>query len=441
MINIDLDIPNMPTEDPPDHLLDSPRSIRSSSSHSFLPSSVSDQSSDDDDDIVDDDADIDEDEDEDAKAEYVDNKTQRFTHIKDALNTSNVFKHKQFGQNEESSSDTSSDSDDSDIADNPFFNNGPMFNGPMEPIHSNFREQNRQNNRAKMRIKNNKAKIRRKHALKTHSNKKQKALLRKIQRGRAKKNKRRNKKKKESAPQITKPSKPNPPTFTSVTRDSVTVHWKAPDSDGFSLIDRWNASLMVGEVSGEWKQIYDDVVDKGNKYSVQSLLNGTLYHFRVRCSNSVGWSKWSNRAQVRTKGATDTSVAEQMKHKQSIKDNQQLQKIANDKKKTDRKRKKKQKKKQKQQRKDRQLAEMHQKQEETLKRMAKEQEELDHEYARRLQYDDVLQCNDDTWCMEDDIGKQQEIMDRIKKEGKPKNKWDMKGTASQKKRKHKRKKK
>ena len=91
-----------------------------------------------------------------------------------------------------------------------------------------------------------------------------------------------------------RPATPTNLTATSPSASQITLSWadSVGDATGFSV------EMKIGSTGG-WGQVAT-VVGNTTSYSVTGLQNGTLYSFRLRAYNTVGYSDYSNEAAATT---------------------------------------------------------------------------------------------------------------------------------------------
>ena len=82
-----------------------------------------------------------------------------------------------------------------------------------------------------------------------------------------------------------KPGKPGQPEVKAITKNSATITWQPPSSDGGAKIT--NYILEMHEVSEvKWKTVNRDLAD--TTFTVKGLKEGTEYEFRVTAENKAG---------------------------------------------------------------------------------------------------------------------------------------------------------
>lgn len=93
-----------------------------------------------------------------------------------------------------------------------------------------------------------------------------------------------------------KPEAPSSPTNgTTGAITSLVVRWNVPDASGLA-ITAYEMQAVNGSM-GNWGTPYHPDVFAGSSSNVelvQGLAAGTWYAFRVRASNTAGWSVWSD---------------------------------------------------------------------------------------------------------------------------------------------------
>lgn len=88
-----------------------------------------------------------------------------------------------------------------------------------------------------------------------------------------------------------KPGAPGKPTITAVTKDSCVVAWKPPASDGGAKIRNYYLEKREKK-QNKWISVTTDEI-RETVFSVQNLIEGLEYEFRVKCENLGGESEWS----------------------------------------------------------------------------------------------------------------------------------------------------
>ena len=82
------------------------------------------------------------------------------------------------------------------------------------------------------------------------------------------------------------PGPPSAPTASDVTRESCTLSWRAPDSDGGAEIVGYHVERCLGK-SNRWIRITKDPVPELT-FAVKELIEDNVYEFRVYAVNKVG---------------------------------------------------------------------------------------------------------------------------------------------------------
>jgi len=82
------------------------------------------------------------------------------------------------------------------------------------------------------------------------------------------------------------PGPPSAPTASDVTKDSCTLTWRAPESDGGSAIIGYHVERCLGQ-STRWIRITKDPVPELT-FAVKELIEDNVYEFRVYAVNKVG---------------------------------------------------------------------------------------------------------------------------------------------------------
>ena len=74
----------------------------------------------------------------------------------------------------------------------------------------------------------------------------------------------------------------------SQTSETVTLAWDPPTNNGGAKISGYNVEVQDNETE-EWLPINDMLV-RGNTFTVENLRPDTNYSFRVKAKNAAGWS-------------------------------------------------------------------------------------------------------------------------------------------------------
>jgi len=82
------------------------------------------------------------------------------------------------------------------------------------------------------------------------------------------------------------PGPPSAPTASDVTKDSCTLTWRAPESDGGTEIIGYHVERCLGQ-SSRWIRITKDPV-KELTFPVKELIEDNVYEFRIYAVNKVG---------------------------------------------------------------------------------------------------------------------------------------------------------
>jgi len=84
---------------------------------------------------------------------------------------------------------------------------------------------------------------------------------------------------------IDKPGKPAATKITKIGKNSATLSWESPKSDGGAEITNYVIEYRI-EGGFKWVRIKDVVSD--TKHTVKSLVEGNTYEFRVSAENKAG---------------------------------------------------------------------------------------------------------------------------------------------------------
>jgi titin len=82
------------------------------------------------------------------------------------------------------------------------------------------------------------------------------------------------------------PGPPSAPAVSDVTRQSCSLAWKAPESDGGAEIIGYHVERCTGQ-SSRWIRLTKDPVPE-RSYNVQELIEDNVYEFRISAVNKVG---------------------------------------------------------------------------------------------------------------------------------------------------------
>lgn len=86
-----------------------------------------------------------------------------------------------------------------------------------------------------------------------------------------------------------KPSQPGEIEITSISKDSITIEWERPESDGGKeILGYWVEYRQSGEST--WKKCNKELI-KDRQFTVGGLLEATEYEFRVFAENQTGLSR------------------------------------------------------------------------------------------------------------------------------------------------------
>lgn len=88
------------------------------------------------------------------------------------------------------------------------------------------------------------------------------------------------------------PDAPSTPEITAVTRESITVAWKEPKSDGGSHVFGYHLQ-MKDRNSILWQKVNRTVI-RATHYKVTNINPGLIYEFKVAAENAAGVSAVSN---------------------------------------------------------------------------------------------------------------------------------------------------
>uniref|UniRef100_A0A8C5TSA8 Titin n=1 Tax=Malurus cyaneus samueli TaxID=2593467 RepID=A0A8C5TSA8_9PASS len=92
-----------------------------------------------------------------------------------------------------------------------------------------------------------------------------------------------------SEPVVYKPSQPGEIEITSIFKDSITLEWERPESDGGKeILGYWVEYRQSGEST--WKKCNKELI-KDRQFTVGGLLEATEYEFRVFAENQTGLSR------------------------------------------------------------------------------------------------------------------------------------------------------
>lgn len=87
------------------------------------------------------------------------------------------------------------------------------------------------------------------------------------------------------------PDAPSTPEITAVTRESITVAWKEPKSDGGSHVFGYHLQ-MKDKNSILWQRVNKTVI-RATHFKVTNINAGLIYEFKVAAENSAGISAFS----------------------------------------------------------------------------------------------------------------------------------------------------
>lgn len=82
------------------------------------------------------------------------------------------------------------------------------------------------------------------------------------------------------------PGAPSTPWISNVTRESITVNWKEPSSDGGSHIFGYHL-YMKDKNSILWKKANQTVI-RSTHFKVTNISAGLIYEFKVAAENAAG---------------------------------------------------------------------------------------------------------------------------------------------------------
>lgn len=87
------------------------------------------------------------------------------------------------------------------------------------------------------------------------------------------------------------PDAPSTPEITAVTRETITVTWKEPKSDGGSHVFGYHLQ-MKDRNSILWQRV-NKMVIRATHFKVTSINAGLIYEFKVAAENAAGISAFS----------------------------------------------------------------------------------------------------------------------------------------------------
>lgn len=87
------------------------------------------------------------------------------------------------------------------------------------------------------------------------------------------------------------PDAPSTPEITAVTRESITVAWKEPKSDGGSHVFGYHLQ-MKDRNSILWQRVNKTVI-RATHFKVTNVNAGLIYEFKVVAENAAGVSAFS----------------------------------------------------------------------------------------------------------------------------------------------------
>lgn len=82
------------------------------------------------------------------------------------------------------------------------------------------------------------------------------------------------------------PEAPSTPWVSNVTRESITVDWKEPSSDGGSHVFGYHLH-MKDKNSILWKKVNNTVI-RATHFKVSDISAGLIYEFKVAAENAAG---------------------------------------------------------------------------------------------------------------------------------------------------------
>ena len=91
---------------------------------------------------------------------------------------------------------------------------------------------------------------------------------------------------------VDKPGKPGVPQISSVSPTSVTLNWTRPDSDGGCPVDGYVVEYRA-EGAFKWLSATPEPAPN-TSFTVKSLVEDTVYEFRVAAHNKAGVGAFSN---------------------------------------------------------------------------------------------------------------------------------------------------
>ena len=84
---------------------------------------------------------------------------------------------------------------------------------------------------------------------------------------------------------VEKPGKPDAPKIVKIGKNSATLSWEPPKSDGGAEITNYVVEYRI-EGGFKWVRVKDAVPD--TKYTIKTLVEGNTYEFRVAAENRAG---------------------------------------------------------------------------------------------------------------------------------------------------------
>lgn len=87
------------------------------------------------------------------------------------------------------------------------------------------------------------------------------------------------------------PDAPSTPEITAVTRESITIAWKQPKSDGGNHVFGYH--LQMKDKNSILWQTVNKMVIRATHYKVTNINAGLIYEFKVAAENAAGVSAFS----------------------------------------------------------------------------------------------------------------------------------------------------
>ena len=93
------------------------------------------------------------------------------------------------------------------------------------------------------------------------------------------------------------PPPPAQPDSSEQTSDSILLNWRPPPRDNGSAVTGYYLQMRQ-DGEEDWSTVSEEITS--TSVYVSSLLPRTVYHFRVRAKNALGYSEWSDESMVET---------------------------------------------------------------------------------------------------------------------------------------------